>query len=55
VTKLSANTAVLVYHAQQKTLCGKLAVPSPVWVSSLYVRRNGRWLNAVFQQTPTDR
>jgi uncharacterized protein DUF4440 len=53
VTRLSAEAALVVYHARQRTLCGKIAVPSPVWVSSLYVRRNGRWLNALFQQTPT--
>ena len=55
VTRLSADTAVVVYHARQKTQCGNVAVPSPAWVSSLYVRRDGRWLNALFQQSPTDR
>jgi len=53
VTRLSADTAVVVYHARQKTQCGAVAVPSPAWVSSLYVRREGRWLNALFQQSPT--
>ena len=55
VTRLSADTAVVVYHARQKTQCGNVAVPSPAWVSSLYVRRGGHWLNALFQQSPTDR
>ena len=55
VTRLSAGTALVVYHARQKTQCGNDAVPSPAWVSSLYVRREGRWLNALFQQSPTDR
>lgn len=55
VTRLSADTAVVVYHARQKTQCGSVAVPSPAWVSSLYVRRDGRWLNALFQQSPTER
>ena len=53
VTRLSADAALVVYHARQKTLCGNVAVPSPAWVSSLYVRLNGRWLNVLFQQTPT--
>jgi hypothetical protein len=53
-TRLSADTAVLAYHARQNTHCGSVAVPSPAWVSSLYDKRNGRWLNAVFQETPTD-
>ena len=50
---LDRNTAVLTYHAAQDTRCGGVSVPSPVWASSLYVKRQGRWLNAVYQQTPT--
>jgi len=46
-----ANTALLTYHAAQDTACGGAPVPSPVWVSSLYVKRGGRWLNALYQQT----
>jgi hypothetical protein len=53
VTRLSQDAALLVYHAQQKTTCAGVPVPSPAWVSSLYIKRGGRWLNAVFQQTPT--
>jgi hypothetical protein len=48
-----ANTALLTYHAQQDTACGGNPVPSPVWVSSLYVRRGKRWINALYQQTQT--
>lgn len=50
-----ANTALLTYHAQQDTACGGNPVPSPVWVSSLYVRRGKRWLNAFYQQTKTNK
>jgi hypothetical protein len=53
VTLLDANTALLTYHAAQETTCHDKAVPSPVWVSSLYVRRAGRWLNVFYQQTQT--
>jgi hypothetical protein len=53
LTQFDANTALLTYHAEQDTTCGGNAVPSPVWVSSLYVRRDGRWLNAFYQQTQT--
>ena len=52
-TRLGPTTAVLMYHAEQDTLCGGQRVPSPAWVSSLYVLRGGRWQNAVYQQTPT--
>jgi hypothetical protein len=52
VTIFNANTALLNYHASQDTTCGGLPVPSPAWVSSLYVRRGRHWLNAFYQQTP---
>ena len=51
LTVLSADTALLTYHAEQDTTCGGATVPSPVWVSSLYLKRNGRWQNALYQQT----
>jgi len=49
---LEPNVALLTYHAEQDTTCGSVKVPSPVWASSLYVRRNGKWQNALYQQTP---
>ena len=52
VTRFDANTAVVTYHATQATTCNGKPVPSPAWVSSLYVRRGGRWVNALYQQTP---
>lgn len=51
MTRFDPNTALLSYHAVQRTLCGGAPVPSPVWVSSLYLRRDGRWQNALYQQT----
>jgi Domain of unknown function (DUF4440) len=53
LTMFDANTALLTYHAEQDTTCGGTPVPSPVWVSSLYVKRGDRWLNALYQQTQT--
>ena len=52
LTVFDANTAVLTYHAEQETLCGGQKAPSPAWVTSLYVKRKGRWLNALFQELP---
>jgi len=49
-TRLAADTAVLVYRAAQDTMCGTANVPSPVWATSVYVRRGGRWRNAVYEQ-----
>lgn len=48
---VDATTALLTYRARQDTTCGSFAVPSPTWVSSLYVKRGGRWQNLIFQQT----
>jgi hypothetical protein len=50
-TRFDANTALLTYRAEQDTKCGAAAVPSPTWVSSLFVRRNGKWVNALYQHT----
>ena len=51
LTRFNASTALLTYRAEQNTMCGKSAAPSPTWVSSLFVRRNGRWANALYQHT----
>ena len=51
LTRLDENTALLTYRAEQQTKCGTAMVPSPVWAASLYVRRGGHWLNAVYQQS----
>jgi hypothetical protein len=53
LTTFDGNTALLTYHAQQDTACNGNPVPSPVWVSSLYIKRGGRWRNALYQQTQT--
>jgi hypothetical protein len=51
LTRFDENTALLTYRAEQSTMCGKTQAPSPAWVSSLFVRRNGKWVNALYQQT----
>lgn len=48
-----ANTALLTYRAEQDTVCSGTTVPSPVWASSLYVKRHNHWVNAFYQQTQT--
>jgi hypothetical protein len=50
VKMLDTNIAVLTYHAEQNTICQN-KVPSPVWVSSIYINRNGKWENVFYQQT----
>ena len=51
LTAFDSNTALLNYYAAQDTACNGKPVPSPVWVSSLHVKRGGRWMNALYQQT----
>lgn len=55
LTEFGPDTALLTYRAEQNTTCNGKPVPSPVWVSSLYVQRGGRWLNALFQQSQAGR
>jgi hypothetical protein len=50
-TRFNDNTALLTYRAVQETTCGQVVVPSPTWVSSLFVRRGGQWVNALYQHT----
>ena len=55
LTAFNGETAMLTYHAQQDTTCNGVRVPSPVWTSSLYIKRAGHWQNALYQQTATPR
>lgn len=43
---------VFTYRAEQTTRCGAEPLPSPSWVSSAYVRRNGQWAQLLHQHTP---
>jgi Domain of unknown function (DUF4440) len=52
LTRVSADTVVVTYRAEQDTKCGTASVPSPVWAASLYVKRAGRWENVLYQHTP---
>lgn len=52
VTAVSADSMLVTYRAEQDTTCGKARVPSPVWASSVYARRAGRWVNVLYQHTP---
>jgi hypothetical protein len=52
VVLFDANTALVTYRAEQTTTCNGVPVPSPAWIGSLYLRRDGEWRNAVFQSSP---
>ncbi len=49
---VSVDTVLVTYRAEQNTACGTSRVPSPVWATSLYVKRAGRWVNVLYQHTP---
>ena len=51
LTVFSEDAALLTYWADQNTLCNGVAVPTPVWTGSLFIKRDGRWVNAVYQHT----
>lgn len=51
-TRVADDTAVLNYRAKQKTTCGSVSIPSPARATSVYVKRDGKWLNVLYQQTP---
>jgi Domain of unknown function (DUF4440) len=50
-TLLDSNVAVLNYYATQDTVCYGKPVPSPVWVTSLFVKRGERWVNVLYQHS----
>ncbi|MFL6753148.1 MAG: nuclear transport factor 2 family protein [Sphingomicrobium sp.] len=50
--RIDPRTAVLVYRAEQDTMCGSIRAPSPVWATSLYQLRGGRWQNVLYEHTP---
>ena len=55
VVMLNPDTALLTFSATQDATCGGMAEPSPVWASSVFVRRGGKWLAAFHQETPAQR
>ena len=50
-TQIDTNVAVLNYYAAQDTICHGKPVPSPVWVTSLFVKRGERWVNVLYQHS----
>lgn len=49
--RLSADSALLNYRADQKTTCAGVSVPSPVRATSVFARREGRWVNVLYQHS----
>jgi hypothetical protein len=45
MVRVNSDVALLLYTADQDAVCGGAPAPTPVTCSSLYVRRDGRWIN----------
>ena len=51
LTMVSSNVALLTYKGTADGTCGGTAIP-PVWASSTYVQRAGKWWAISHQETP---
>ena len=49
---LAGDVALVSYQAVIKGTYQGKEVPSPVWVAEVWVRRDGRWVQASYQETP---
>lgn len=52
VTMLSKEVALLTYRYTHDVVCGGNPEPSPLWASTMYVKRGGKWLIAFHQEIP---
>ena len=50
---LDKDAALLTYTAKQDGVCSGKTIPASVRASSVYVKRGGKWLNALYMETPT--
>jgi uncharacterized protein (TIGR02246 family) len=52
VTMLSKEVALLTYRYAHDVVCGGNPEASPLWASTMYVKRDGKWLIAFHQEIP---
>jgi hypothetical protein len=52
VTMLSKDVALLTYRYAHDAVCGGNPEASPLWASTVYVKRGGKWLIAFHQEIP---
>ena len=51
LTMITKDAALVTYKAAQDYTCMGHAGPTPVYASSVYVKRKGQWLNILHQET----
>lgn len=54
VTMLSKDIALMTYRFTHDTICNGKQEPSPVWASTVFVKRGKKWLGAFHQETPAE-
>jgi len=52
VTMLSEDVALLTYRYAHDVVCAGTPEASPLWASTVYVKRDGKWLIAFHQEIP---
>lgn len=52
--KLGADVSVLTYTATQDTTCDGKRLPSKLFVTAIYVRQKGKWMQTHYQETPIE-
>jgi uncharacterized protein (TIGR02246 family) len=52
VTTISKDVALLTYRYSHDAVCGGNPEVSPIWASTMYVKRGGKWLIAFHQEIP---
>ncbi len=50
---LDKNSALITFTGMQDGVCGGKTIPAKVHSTSVYVNRGGKWLNALYTETPT--
>jgi hypothetical protein len=51
LTKIDDNTYVITYKATQDVTCGEAKLPSPVMVSEVWSKKDGKWKGYFYQET----
>ncbi|MBA2647439.1 MAG: nuclear transport factor 2 family protein [Pyrinomonadaceae bacterium] len=50
---LDKNSALITFTGMQDGVCSGKTIPAKVHSTSVYVKRGGKWLNALYTETPT--
>ncbi len=49
---LDKNSALITFTGKQDGVCNGKTIPATVYSTSVYVKRGGKWLNALYTETP---